>query len=78
VRFEATWTFEALGERTRLTGRMRFASAAERNTVVKEYNAIEGGNQTLDRLTAYLGAALTIRRRKHRPTRVVLGETLNS
>ena len=54
ARFEATWTFEALGERTRLTGRMRFASAAERNLVVKEYNAIEGGNQTLDRLTAYL------------------------
>ncbi|MFC5522753.1 hypothetical protein [Polaromonas jejuensis] len=30
------------------------ASAAKSDRVVREYGAIEGGNQTLDRLAAYL------------------------
>jgi uncharacterized protein YndB with AHSA1/START domain len=49
-----TVTFEQQGERTLLTMRSVFPSAAERDKVVKEYNAIEGGQQTLDRLEAHV------------------------
>ena len=57
AQFEATWTFEALpGNRTRLTMRSVFPSAAARDRVVKEYGAIEGGKQTLGRLAAHLAA----------------------
>jgi uncharacterized protein YndB with AHSA1/START domain len=53
--FEASWTFEALeGGKTKVTARMIFPTAADRNHVVKEYNAIEGGKQTLGRLAEYL------------------------
>jgi len=55
VQFEATWTFEALADnKTRLTIRMMFESAAARDVVVKEYGAVEGGKQTLGRLADYL------------------------
>jgi uncharacterized protein YndB with AHSA1/START domain len=50
VEFEQTVTFEDQGGKTRLTMRLLFPSAAECDRVVKEFNAIEGGNQTLDRL----------------------------
>jgi len=52
--FESTWTFKAQGEKTKLTLRMVFDSAAERDLNVKTYKSIEGGNQTLDRLAEYL------------------------
>jgi uncharacterized protein YndB with AHSA1/START domain len=52
--FESTWTFEPQGEKTKLTLRMVFDSAAARDLNVKTYKSIEGGNQTLDRLTSYL------------------------
>ena len=52
--FEATWTFEARGDKTLLTMRSVFASAAARDLIVKEYGAIEGGKQTLDRLEEQL------------------------
>ncbi|MBI2422542.1 MAG: SRPBCC domain-containing protein [Candidatus Hydrogenedentes bacterium] len=52
--FHALVTFEARGNQTELTMRLRFASAEERDRVVKEIGAIEGGNQTLDRLEEYL------------------------
>jgi uncharacterized protein YndB with AHSA1/START domain len=52
--FTATWTFEADGDQTRVTIRMVFDSAQEREHVVKEYGAIEGGKQTLQRLGEYL------------------------
>ena len=52
--FRATWTFEAQGEKTKLTMRSVFPSAAERDKVVKEFGAIEGGKQTLGRLAAHL------------------------
>ncbi len=54
VRFRATWTFEAQGERTQVTIRMLFDTSADRDIVVKEYGAIEGGNQTLARLGEHL------------------------
>jgi uncharacterized protein YndB with AHSA1/START domain len=53
--FQATWTFEALAaDKTRVTARMVFSSASERDFVVKEFGAIEGGKQTLERLGEYL------------------------
>jgi uncharacterized protein YndB with AHSA1/START domain len=52
--FEATWTFESEGDKTKLTGRMVFPTAEAREAVVREYNAIEGGKQTLARLAEYL------------------------
>ena len=53
--FAATWTFEALAAgKTRVTARMVFPSPAERDFVVKEFGAIEGGKQTLERLGEYL------------------------
>ena len=54
AQFEATWTFEAQEAKTKLTLRMVFPSAAARDLVVKTYNAIEGGNQTLGRLAEQL------------------------
>jgi len=52
--FVATWTFEDLGDKTRVIMRGVFDTAADRDKVVKEYNAIEGGNQTLGRFADYL------------------------
>ena len=51
----ATWTFEAVFTgKTKVTIRMVFASAADRDFVVKEFGAIEGGKQTLERLAEHL------------------------
>ncbi len=47
-------TFEDQGGKTKLSMRMLFESAAERDRVVKEYNAIEGATQTLARLAEHL------------------------
>jgi uncharacterized protein YndB with AHSA1/START domain len=52
--FRTTVMFEELDGKTRLTMQALFASAAERDRVVKEFGVIEGANQTLDRLGAYL------------------------
>ncbi len=54
MNFTATWTFEADGDQTRVTIRMVFDSAQAREHVVKEFGAIEGGKQTLQRLGEYL------------------------
>jgi uncharacterized protein YndB with AHSA1/START domain len=54
--FIATWSFEAIGAQTRVTIRMVFPTAAARDTVVREYGAIEGGRQTLERLAEHLPA----------------------
>ena len=53
--FQSTWTFEAVSSgRTRVTIRMVFPTAAMRDTIAKEYGAVEGGNQTLARLAEFL------------------------
>ncbi len=52
--FVATWRFEALGAQTRLSVHMLFDTPADRDFVVKEFGAIEGGKQTLGRLAEYL------------------------
>ena len=58
ISFESTWSFEALAaDKTRVTIRMVFPSAEKRNFVVKEFGAIEGGKQTLERLGEHLAKA---------------------
>lgn len=52
--FTATWTFEAQGNKTKVTLRSVFPTAENRDHIVKEYNAIEGGKQTLGRLAEHL------------------------
>jgi uncharacterized protein YndB with AHSA1/START domain len=53
--FDATWTFDVVDTgKTRVTIRMVFPSAADRDFVVKEFGAIEGGKQTLERLAEHL------------------------
>ena len=54
--FHVTMTFAEQAGKTVLSMQMLFETAAERDRVVKEYGAIEGGEQTLDRLAAYLAA----------------------
>jgi uncharacterized protein YndB with AHSA1/START domain len=57
--FTATWTFEAIdAEKTKITGRLLFLSAAARDRVVRDYGAVEGGRQTLERLSEQLAAML--------------------
>jgi uncharacterized protein YndB with AHSA1/START domain len=51
---ESTVTFVERDGKTEVTLRMLFASVAAREHVVKTYNAIEGGKQTLGRLGEYL------------------------
>ncbi len=58
VSFESTWTFEALDARTtRVTVRMVFATAEERDRVAREFGAIQGLSQTLSRLRERLARA---------------------
>ena len=54
VQFHVTVTFEDLGGKTRLTMRMVFPSAVERDRVAEKYGAVEGAKQTLERLAGYL------------------------
>jgi uncharacterized protein YndB with AHSA1/START domain len=70
--FEATWTFEAEGNKTRLTLRSVFPSAAARDLVIKTYNAVEGGKQTLSRLAEKLAKTpLIIERTYDAPIEIV-------
>jgi uncharacterized protein YndB with AHSA1/START domain len=48
--FQSTVTFAEEGMKTRLSMRMLFPTAGERDAVVQKYNAVEGANQHLDRL----------------------------
>lgn len=53
--FTATWTFETVeGNKTRLTGRLLFPTPEARDFVVREFGAIEGGKQTLERAAEYV------------------------
>lgn len=54
TRFHSVVTFEDKGGKTYITMRALFATAEERDRVVKEFGAVEGGNQTLRRLQQYL------------------------
>jgi len=54
VTFETTVTFAKQGDKTLITMRLLFPSAAVRELVVQKYHAIEGANQTVGRLGEYL------------------------
>ncbi len=54
VSFETTVTFVPQGNKTMVTMRAVFPTAAERDRVAKEYGAVEGGKQTLARLDEHL------------------------
>jgi len=60
VAFETTWIFDRAVEpsKTKVTIQMIFPTTADRDTVVKKYGAIEGGKQTLQRLSEYLPAMI--------------------
>ena len=50
----ASWVFEPLGKKTRVTLRMLFPTAEALERFAREYHAVEGGNETLDRLREHL------------------------
>ena len=52
--FETTVTFEEQDGKTKLTMRMLFTTAAGRAAAIEEHGAIEGANQTIDRLVGQL------------------------
>jgi uncharacterized protein YndB with AHSA1/START domain len=52
-KFHVTVTFADEGDRTQLTMRMLFASTEARDAMI-EFGAVEGGNQTLERLAEHL------------------------
>jgi uncharacterized protein YndB with AHSA1/START domain len=54
VSFQVTVTFDDVGGRTRLTMRSQFPSAEERDRVIREYGAVEGGKQHLERLAEFV------------------------
>jgi uncharacterized protein YndB with AHSA1/START domain len=59
VQMRHTIMFEELGSRTRITWRLDFPSAAERDRVIKEYGADKGVVQTLSRLADYVASQTT-------------------
>lgn len=52
--FQVNVTFADRGNQTELTMRMLFKSAEELEMTVKQYGAIEGAQQTMDRLAKRL------------------------
>jgi len=56
--FEATVTLEDTGGGTLITLRQRYPSRQERDAVVAEYGALEGGRQHLAKLEAYLARSV--------------------
>jgi uncharacterized protein YndB with AHSA1/START domain len=52
--FESVLTFEARGDKTEVVMRTVFPTAELRDQAVKEYHAVEGGEQTLGRLADYV------------------------
>jgi uncharacterized protein YndB with AHSA1/START domain len=56
-KFHTTVTFADEGGKTRLTMRMVFETAADRDLTIKTFNAVEGLKETLGRLDGYLANA---------------------
>lgn len=56
--FVSTWSFDEAGKgKTKVSIRMIFKTAKERDFVVKEFGAVEGGRQTLERLGEHVDEA---------------------
>ena len=60
--FQTIVTFEEIDGKTRVTLQAEFPSAEERDRVLREHGAEEGGRQTLDRLGVYV-AGMRVGRR---------------
>src|ERR1700735_2545308 len=60
--FEMTVTFDAEGDKTKLTARMLFESAALRDKRSEQFGAVEGLKQTLGRLGEHLARVKEIAR----------------
>jgi uncharacterized protein YndB with AHSA1/START domain len=60
--FRSEITFKAVGGKTELTMRSVMATAAMRERVVKEFKAIEGGQQTLAKLDAHVSGKFHLSR----------------
>lgn len=71
VHFRAIVTFVAKGDKTELTLRSVFDTPAERDMVVREYGAVEGGNQTLSRLAAHVAGDFLVARQVDAPAKLV-------
>jgi len=56
--FESVVTFEPAGDQTRIVMRAVFPTKQLRDEAVEKYHAIEGGEQTLSKLTAYVTETL--------------------
>lgn len=54
VKFETTVSFKEHDDKTEVTLCMKFASTAERDEVAEKYGAVEGGEQTLERLAMHV------------------------
>jgi uncharacterized protein YndB with AHSA1/START domain len=54
VHHELRISLEAEGGKTRLVWRLVFPSIAQRDHVVREFHAVEGGQQTIQRLADYV------------------------
>ena len=54
--FQQIITLEDLGGKTRLTMIGRFKDKAARDLVIREYGAVEGGRQHMDKLAAYVAS----------------------
>jgi uncharacterized protein YndB with AHSA1/START domain len=59
VQFATTITFEDVGGKTHLTMASLFPTAESREHVVREYGAIEGGMQTLERLARHVAGLIS-------------------
>src|SRR5262245_17666761 len=60
--FESVVTFESAGEETRIMMRTLFPTKELRDQAVEKYHAIEGGEQTLRKLAAYVAELTTTER----------------
>ena len=76
-RFHVVVTFDDLGAKTRITMRAVFATAAHLDRVIREYGALESGNQTINRMEAYL-AAMEGNTTGHGETSLFLSRLLNA
>lgn len=54
--FSSVFTFDEVGDQTRVTLSTLFPTTQARDIAVEQYHAIEGGTQTLDHLAAYAEA----------------------
>jgi uncharacterized protein YndB with AHSA1/START domain len=65
--FESVLTFEPAGEQTRIVMRTVFPTKELRDEAVEKYHAIEGGEQTLRNLAAYVTEVARERSTGRRP-----------